>query len=272
MRHALMASLCCLLISPLVFTTSAKAQMAPSDQLQVGPPPQRRVEPPALETNKEDLEKKGDELRASKDYLDALDYYQTALSKDQSDSKLLNKIGITELSMHHFVEAKKYFEHSVKTDKHNSNAYNNLGVIEYVEKKYGKAIKDYKHAIALRPDMASYYSNLGSAYFSKKDFEKAVPAYDQAMALDPDVFERSSRNGISAQLAGPEDRAHYNYVMAKLYAKVGATDKALLYLRKAMEEGYPGIESVYKDGEFSQVRKDPRFVALMSAKPPGIPE
>jgi tetratricopeptide (TPR) repeat protein len=272
MRQGWMAFLGCVLISPLIFFSSAKAQMAPSDQLQVGPPPQRRVDPPALSTNKEDLEKKGDTLRAEKDYLDALDYYQTALSKESNDSSLLNKIGITELSLHHFPEAKKYFERSVKVDKHNANAYNNLGVIEYVEKKYGRAIKDYKKAIGLRSDMASYYSNLGSAYFSKQDFEKAIPAYDQAMALDPDVFERSSRNGISAQLAGPEDRAHYNYVMAKLYAKTGATDKALLYLRKAMEEGYPGIGSVYKDGEFSQVRKDPRFVALMNAKPPGISE
>jgi len=267
-----MAFLGCILISPLVFSNVARAQMAPSDQLQVGPPPQRRVEPPALETSKEDLEKKGDELRAEKDYLDALDYYRTALSKDQNDSTLLNKIGIAELSMHHFSEAKKYFEHSVKADKHNANAYNNLGVIEYVDKKYGRAIKDYKKAIALRSDMASYYSNLGSAYFSKQDFDKAIATYDQAMALDPDVFERSSRNGISAQLAGPDDRAHYNYVMAKLYARTGATDKALLYLRKAMEEGYPGIGSVYKDGEFTQVRKDPRFLALMNAKPPGISE
>ena len=267
-----MAFLGCILISPFVLSNAAKAQMAPSDQLQVGPPPQRRVEPPALETSREDLEKKGDELRAQKDFLDALDYYRTALGKAPSDSALLNKLGMTELFLRHFPEAKKYLEHSVRADKHNANAYNNLGVVEYAEKKYNRAIKDYKRAISLRSDMASYYSNLGSAYFSKQDFDKADAAYDKAMALDPDVFERSSRNGISAQLAGPDDRAHYNYVMAKLYARTGATDKALLYLRKAMEEGYPGIGSVYKDGEFTQVRKDPRFMALMNAKPPGISE
>jgi tetratricopeptide (TPR) repeat protein len=272
MGHALMAFLGVLLTFPLLFNNLAAAQMAPSDQLQVGPPPQRRVEPPALQTSKDDLEKKADDLRGTKDYLDALDYYHAALAKAPDDTSLLNKIGIAELSLHHFAEAKKYFERSVKADKHNANAYNNLGVIEYVDKKYGHAIKHYKKAISLRSDMASYYSNLGSAYFSKKDFEKAIPAYDKAMELDPDVFERSSRNGISAQLAGPEDRAHYNYLMAKLYAKSGSTDRALQYLRKAMEEGYPGIAGVYKDGEFSEVRKDPRFVALMNAKPPGIAE
>jgi hypothetical protein len=37
-----------------------------------------------------------------------------------------------------------------------------------------------------------------------------------------------------------------------------------------MEEGYKGINSVYKDAEFAGVRKDPRFNELMAARPPAI--
>ena len=144
-------------------------------------------------------------------------------------------------------------------------------MIHYIAKKYGKAIKLYERAIALRKDAASYYSNLGAAYFSKSDFEKAVVAYHQALELDPDVFERTSHTGVSAQMSKPEDRAHYDYVVAKLYAKMGVADRSLEYLRKALEEGYKDIGNVYKDAEFASLRKDPRFTALMSAKVPGIP-
>ena len=44
-----------------------------------------------------------------------------------------------------------------------------------------------------------------------------------------------------------------------------------MLFRSAMEAGYAGISDVYKDEEFSQVRKDPRFVELMASKPVGVP-
>lgn len=249
----------------------ASAQNPPNDQLvQVGPPPLRRAAPPTKEATAEELEKRGDELRASKFYLDAIDYFQAALTKKPDNALLLNKLGITELLLQHYPEAKKYFERSIKADRNYPDAYNNLGVIHYIRKKYSGAIKQYNKAIALRDDSASFYSNLGAAYFSKKQFEKAIDAYNHAMAIDPEVFERTSHAGIAAQMSKPEDRAHYDYVLAKLYARTGETDRALQYLRRAMEEGYKGIDDVYKDSEFGTVRKDPRFVALMADKPLGI--
>ena len=246
------------------------AQSGPPEQIQVGPPPLHRAEPPSEQANPADLEKRGDALRAEKNYLDALDYYSAALAKKPNNSPILNKMGITELLIQRYKQAKKDFEHAIKADREYADAYNNLGVVYYIEKKYGKSIKEYGRAIDLHKDAASYYSNLGAAYFSKKEFEKAVAAYHEALQLDPDVFERTSHTGIAAQMSKPEDRAHYDYVVAKLYAKMGIPDRSLEYLRKALEEGYKNIGDVYKDAEFSELRKDPRFTALMSAKPPAI--
>ena len=119
---------------------------------------------------------------------------------------------------------------------------------------------------------ASYYSNLGAAYFAKKQFEKASLSYSKALELDPDVFERISRAGVQAQLPSPEDRARYDYVLAKLYARMGVAERSLRYLKKAMEDGYKDIANVYKDNEFTTLRKDPRFAELMAAKTTAIPE
>jgi len=244
-----------------------------TDQLQVGPPPAHRAEPPSAGASAEDLEKQGDILRAGKNYLDAIDYYKAALKKAPEGGALLfNKMGICYLQMQRSKEAAKNFNHAIKADRNNANAYNNLGVVYYEQKNYGKAIKLYEKAITIDANAASYYSNVGAAYFGKKEFEKATENYSKALSLDPDIFERLSQAGVQAQLPSPEDRARYDYVLAKLYARMGAPDRSLHYLKKAMEDGYKDIGNVYKDAEFAGLRKDPRFVELMAAKPPAITE
>jgi tetratricopeptide (TPR) repeat protein len=162
-----------------------------TEMVQVGPPPIHRAEPPASSASAEELEGRGDQLRAEKDYLDAMDYYQAAAQKSTVSASLLNKMGICDLMMQRYKEARKNFSHAVKIDRTHSDAYNNLGVVYYVSRDYGKAIKNYQKATALNSSAASYYSNLGAAYFGKKDFDKAAVSYSKALELDPDVFERS---------------------------------------------------------------------------------
>lgn len=267
-----LASVSLLTISIFVATTVAWTQSTHSEQVQVSPPLLRTIEPPSPAATAADLEKRADDLRGQKLYLDALDYYRAALTKTRDSASLLNKIGITELMMQRYAEARKSFEHAIKADRKFADAYNNLAVVYYELKKYGPAIKHYHQAIAIDSNSASFYSNLGAALFSKKEFQPAVEAYQQAMQLDPDVFERSSRAGVQAQLPSPEDRARYDYTVARLYAKMGFSDRSLEYLKKAKEEGYKGFNNVYKDAEFAQLRKDPRFSQLVAEKIPALPE
>lgn len=258
------------LLFALVFVLPSHAQN--SEQLEVGPPPLHRVEPPAPGATPEELERRGDALRVEKNFLDAVDYYQAALKGTPGNASVLNKIGICQLMMQRFKEARKSFERAIKADRKHADAYNNLGVIYYSQHNYNGAIKHYEKAISIKDDAASYYNNLGAAYFAKKQFEKAIQNYSKAVELDPDVFERSSHAGVQAQLPSPADRAHYDYVLAKLYARTGVPDRSLHYLKKAMEEGYKDINNVYKDNEFSTLRKDSRFAELMASKPVPIQE
>jgi len=255
------------LLTPAV----AAAQLSELDQIQIAPP-MSQVQPPSKDASAAELEKQGDQLRAEKAYLDALDYFRAALAKQPDNPPVLNKIGIVDLLLQRYREAAKDFEHALKQDRKFAEALNNLGVVDYERKKYGAAIKQYKKAIELSPQSPSFYSNLGAAHFARKDFVSASEAYTQALRLDPLIFEHSSHTGVAAQMSSPEDRAHYDYVLAKLYAKMGDSDHSLQYLRKAMEDGYKDVNNALTDPEFAELRKDIRFTDLMKARPVAISE
>jgi tetratricopeptide (TPR) repeat protein len=249
----------------------AKALPSQADQIQVASPMRPTLSPPE-DATADELEKQGDALRSRKLYLDAMDYFHGALKKSPNNANVYNKLGICELMLQRPKDAAKDFEQAVRRDKKFADGYNNLGVTEYVRHKYGAAVRHYKKALELAAGTASYYNNLGAAYFARKDFERASQAYTEAVHLDPDIFERSSHTGVAAQVASPEDRAHYWFVLAKLYAKINDSDHSLAFLRKAMESGYKSVSDAYTDPEFATLRKDNRFSDLMKGKPVAIPE
>jgi len=242
-----------------------------NEQVEVGPPPVHRVQPPPASASARELEAIGDQLQNDKNYLDAIDYYEAALRKERSSAILMNKVGMSQLMLRRYKEARKNFERAVKSDKTYANAYANLGVVYYQQASYGKSIRYYDQAIKLDGAQAVFYNNRAASEFVKKEFERAMADYNKAIEIDPEIFDRAARGaGIQAKLPSPADIAHYDYVLAKLYARNGSADRSLHYLKKAMEEGYANIKDVYKDAEFSELRKDPRFTELMASKPVAI--
>lgn len=242
-----------------------------SNDVATAPDQLRHVPPPAADATPADLETKADELRSEKSYPDAIDYYRAAIKK-QPSAERYTKMGFAELQMLHYDVAKHDFEKAIKLDPAYAVAYNDLGVILYVKKNYSKAIKRYQDAIRLEEETASFHSNLGTAYFARNEYDKASQQYLRAMEIEPDIFTRpSSHGGFNMHMANKEDRAHYSYVIAKMFAAKGDNDRCLLYLRRAIEDGYPVARDIYKETEFSNIRKDPRFQEMMAAKIVSIP-
>lgn len=241
------------------------AQTPQSDSSPIQP---RQIVPPSPTMSTQSLETEGDSLRAQKEYLDSIDYYRAALQKGET-AILHNKVGIALLQLSRYSDARREFERAVKLDKHYGEAHNNLGVTYYVDRRYGAAIREYRRAIKVNDDAASFHSNLGSAYFANKDIDNAMKEYIRALQLDPTIFDHQPAGGVSAKLATPEDRAHFHYVIAKMYGSRGDSERCRLYLAKANEEGYPYVKDALKDNEFAQLRKDPTFVSFVrSLKPP----
>ena len=178
-----------------------------------------------------------------------------------------NKIGIAYHQMMQVDIAKRYYERAIKLDPKYAEAVNNLGTVYYSRKNYGRSIRLYRRALRLSPNSASVYSNLGTAFFARKDYKRASKAYQKALSLDPEVFEHRSSWGILLQERNVEERAKFHYYLAKTYAQAGMTDRALLYIRKALEEGFHERKKLMEDKEFVSLRNLPEFQELLALEP-----
>lgn len=245
---------------------SGQSSYAPDER------PSSQVRPalgPRNEATPKELEMQGDLFRADKNYVDAIDHYRAALRKGADSAVLHNKIGFSLLHLTRYGEARKEFEKAIKRDPRFSDAINNLGAVYFFEHNYKKAIRHYEEALKIREDSPLFHLNLGMAYFGRKDFGKASQHFTRAFELDPEIFERRSGNAVSASMA-PEDRARYCFELSRMYARAGNLDRSFFYLRRALEEGYKGLDKVRESDDFANLRKDPRFADLLAQPPPAL--
>ena len=235
-----------LLFPQLVDSTGRLKQLEPAEQADLTP------------------EKRGDIYMARKMYREAVDSYRQALDAQPSNARLYNKLGI---SFHHqlmFGEAKRHYERASRLDEKYAQAVNNLGTIHYAERNYKKAQKTYEKALKITPNSASIYSNLGTAFFARRKYEKASEAYLKALELDSDVFEHRNELGTLLQERSVEDLGKYHYFMAEAYARVGSYERALLYLRRSVEEGYAKPSRLAKEKLFEPMLEMPEFQRLVA--------
>ena len=208
---------------------------------------------------------RGDIYMARKMYLDAIDMYREG---PKNSPVLANKIGIAFHQMLQLQLAKKNYQRAIKLDPKYSEAINNLGTIYYANKNYRKAISYYKRALRVASPSASILLPISvQAYFARKDYKDATAYYEKALELDPLVFEHHSSFGTLMQERTVDERAKFHLYLAKMYAHFGDKTHALIYLRKALEEGVKDRAKIPDMPEFATLKTDPGFKDLMIENP-----
>jgi len=209
-------------------------------------------------------EQRADILMARKMYREAIDVYREG---DLKSHVIWNKLGIAHHQMTQIDEAKKYYERAVKLNPKYAEAINNLGTVHYAKKNYRRAVNQYQRALKITPNSASVYSNLGTAQFARKKYKEALEAYQKAISLDPEVFEHRSAYGTLLQERSVTERARFHYYLAKTYAQAGNGERALQYIRMALEEGFKERDKLMEDPEFATLRETAEFKELMATEP-----
>jgi tetratricopeptide (TPR) repeat protein len=237
-------------------TTQAENTFLDGSRAAQTPPaqPQRLVTP----------EMRGDIFMARKMYREAAEAYKEG---PKDSAVLLNKTGIAFHQMLNLYAAEKYYRLSIHANPHYSEAINNLGTIEYARKSYRRAVSQYKKALRINPKSASVLSNLGTAYFARKDYKRAADTWEQALAIDPEVFETRGTQGVLLQERSVDEHAKFHYMMAEQYARKGMNDRALQYIRKALEEGFKERKKIADDPAFVAIKDLPEFKELLAAEP-----
>jgi tetratricopeptide (TPR) repeat protein len=222
--------------------------------------PSTMPKPPDLVTP----EMRGDIFMAEKKYEQAVDAYKEG---SHDSAVLLNKTGIAYHQMLRLDVAEKYYRLSVKANPHYSEAINNLGTIYFAHHSYRRAVNEYKKALRINAKSASIWSNLGSGYFERKDYQHAAESWQKALAIDPLVFENRSTQGVLIQQQSVEERAKYHMFLARTYAMAGMDDHALIYIRKALEEGFKEKRKLEDDPAFAHMKELPEFKQLLAMEP-----
>ncbi|MBZ5609088.1 MAG: tetratricopeptide repeat protein [Acidobacteriia bacterium] len=206
-------------------------------------------------------EVRGDILMARKMYREAAEAYKEG---PKDSAVLLNKTGIAYHQLLELNMAEKYYRQAIRINPQYSEAINNLGTVYYAHKSFRRAVNEYKKALRINPKAASVWSNLGTGYFARRDYQRAAESWQQALSLDPDVFESHSTQGVLLQERSVEERAKFHYYLAQIYARNGQNDRALLYIRKALEEGYKERKKIAEDPAFAALKDLPEFKELLA--------
>lgn len=247
-------------------TTAAAGEM--SDQAQSADlrrsDSERSVVPPPQTPTTLSPHRRGDILMARKMYREAIEIYKEGL---RDAAVMYNKIGIAHHQLMDFKTALENYNMAMRLNPSYAEVVNNVGAVYYAKKNHKRAIREYQKALKLAPKSASIHSNLGTAYFARKKYNDAFVNWQKALALDSEVFERRSTQGTLLQERSVEERARFHFYLAKTYARAGAVERALLCIRKALEEGFRERGKFRKDPDFKDLQELEEFQALLVLKP-----
>lgn len=205
----------------------------------------------------------GDALMTHQRYQAALAAYRQAPS---GSAAVLNKMGIAYQMMFNLDEALRSYKASLKIDARNPHVYNNLGTVYDSLKQFRNAERMYRKAIKLEPGSSLVLRNLGSDQLAQHKYKQGWESYKAALALDPKIFQENSNAMRIANPATLEERGAMNYYMAKGCVRAGMTDRAIDYLRMALNEGFTNPKKIIADSEFAGLRGVPAFERLLAAQ------
>jgi serine/threonine-protein kinase len=159
-------------------------------------------------------------------------------------------LGSIEWSHARFAQAARAYEQAVELDASDYRVWRGLGLSYYwapgerpkASAALARAAELAETQLAVNPKNAPLLADLADCYAYLDDAARAKELLKRGLALAPDDVE-------------------VQYTAAAAYEQLGERDLALLWIRRALDSGYPR-ERVFGDPGIAALRSDPRFPQL----------
>lgn len=209
------------------------------------------------------------------DYEKALLYCEQAISLDSTDTDYIFYKANIEDNAGRTKEAIATMDAFLQQNPDYGFGYYRRGWFKDHSGDLDGAIEDYTLSIAMEPGYAYTYLNRGVLYRLKGDVNAAEDDFKQAVRLDsiPDEMECAqyayyylgdTEKAISIVngMLKKNDMGNY-YDAACLYSIMGEKEKAISYLRKALELGLRKFAHIKRDRDLNNIRNEETYKALI---------
>ena len=140
-----------------------------------------------------------------KDFQKALEYYEKALSLDNTNALIHDNLGFIHFSLfqktgkiENNAAALEHFQRSVQLDPGLASAYNGLGGTYQADGQIDKAIKAWEKSLELHPDFGFPLYNLGVAYLEKGNKARALKYLERYLFLNRNDLTPEERRKLDA--------------------------------------------------------------------------
>ena len=163
--------------------------------------------------------KLGEVFLAMKDNDGALFHLQAACDLEPSDAEIRNNLGACLLNLDRVKEATSHLQSSVALNPSLARAHNNLANAYRKQGKLNESIKHYIQAIEKTPrrHFAAAHLNLAAAYFDSGDTASALRHFEEAMHIGTHIHKVMVAKGYHLLFKHPRIREGIEYYLSQKY-------------------------------------------------------
>ncbi|WP_395001125.1 TIR domain-containing protein [Sphingomonas sp.] len=208
------------------------------------------------------------------DFVAALRGSEQALTAQPNDGFVMRKALNILPWLGDGVQALALADRYIALDPLNPTAYVQRGLCLYVLRRYAEAIDASSKALALAPQRSGLRLDIAQSMIllDRPDEARAVlakiPPDDVFRQTYEAILAARSGNRAGAEALFAKIRAAYgdaaSYQYGEIYTQLGDTDRAFAAFDKAVEAPDPGLLYLKRDPFLDPIRRDPRFVALLT--------
>jgi len=135
--------------------------------------------------SKEELNSIGIQLIKDQKYLEAIKYFDQALSMDPNDQIALTNKGAILTKLNNHEEALEYFDQALKIDPKNIKILSNKGATLVTLGKMNDALKVTKQILLIEPNDVKVLLAQANIYSNLERFSEATNTYERVLKIEP---------------------------------------------------------------------------------------